>query len=256
MDDLYANWAQVYDLFYPDRGREVDAWARLAGAHGRRVLDLMCGTAEVSLGLARQGLRVVGVDRSAAMLSVGAQRLAAAADYPARNLTLVQGDACDIPVSGDQFDFVLVGGNGSFNHLGDEQADLALKELGRVLSPGGGLGLVLVNPHLLAEIEPERTFGPLRHPFPGIWLERRVHMRCDAAMGLVHIDQETRCQDGEGWNELKQSFCLRIREPEDIAEQLRTAGFYYLAFYGGYDLEPFGKWSPELLVLATRQEAT
>ena len=66
-------------------------------AHGWRVLDLMCGTAEVSLGLARQGLKVLGVDRSPAMLAVGAERLAAAADYLVRSLGLAQGNAYNVP---------------------------------------------------------------------------------------------------------------------------------------------------------------
>jgi SAM-dependent methyltransferase len=81
MGDLYAEWARVYDCYYPDRTSEVQFWDALAAQHGPRVLDLMCGTAEVSLELARRGYRVLGVDLSPAMLSVAAQRVAAAADY-------------------------------------------------------------------------------------------------------------------------------------------------------------------------------
>ncbi len=182
MQDLYADCARVYDCFYPDRSSESAFWAERARGCGLPVLDLMCGTAEVSLGLARQGLSVLGVDRSSAMLAVGTGRLAAAADYPARNLRLAQGDACDIPISDGKFGFALVGGNGSFNHLDDEQAGRALSELGRVLCPGGGLGLELVNPRLLAEIEPERTFGPLRPPPSGMRLERNVHARYESGV--------------------------------------------------------------------------
>ena len=76
MHDLYGHWAREYDCFYPDRTKEVAFWARLAGPYGGRVLDLMCGTAEVSLGLARHGYHVFGVDLSAAMLHVAAERLA------------------------------------------------------------------------------------------------------------------------------------------------------------------------------------
>jgi glycine/sarcosine N-methyltransferase len=146
VDDLYSNWARVYDLFYPARGEEVVFWANLVKDCGRHVLDLMCGTAEVSLGLARCGYRVLGVDLSPAMLAIGAGRLAAAADYPARNLTLIQANACAIPAPQHAFDFALVGGNGSFNHLSRHLVPVALGELHRVLKAGGGLGLELVNP--------------------------------------------------------------------------------------------------------------
>jgi SAM-dependent methyltransferase len=97
VSDLYANWASVYDYFYPDRAAEVAFWADLAGTHGRQVLDLMCGTAEVSLALARRGHSILGVDLSSAMLATARERLAAAADYPARRVSLALGDACAIP---------------------------------------------------------------------------------------------------------------------------------------------------------------
>jgi SAM-dependent methyltransferase len=252
MNDLYANWAQVYDWFYPDRSAEVSFWAQLAEPHGCRLLDLMCGTSEVSLGLARSGYLVLGVDRSAAMLRVGAQRLAGAADYPARNLFLAQGDATAIPAPGSAFDFALVGGNGSFNHLDSSQAQNALRELHRVLRPGGGLGMELVNPYLLQEIYPERTFGPFRSPPPGAWVEKRSSNRYDREAGLFHIGQVTRYEiDGKG-GEFECSFALHVHQPAEVQALLGAAGFVDVQLYGDYDLKPFEQWSADLFVVASR----
>lgn len=254
MKDLYARWAQVYDLFHPDRGDEVRFWHRLFGGFGCKVLDLMCGTAEVSLALARLGHRVVGLDRSAAMLAVGKKRLEAAADYPARNLSLVQGDACAIPVPYGRFEFVLVGGNGSFNHLDRDQAGVALAEMVRALSPGGGLGMELINPFLLSEIDAERVLRPLRPISPGSWVEMCVTNRYDAAAGQFHIHQTVRYElagDGGQWAE---SFVLQAWTPDQIRALLEGAGLGYIRFYGTYGLEPFDRWSSDLLVLANRGE--
>ena len=255
MKDLYANWASVYDYFYLDRSDEIDFWARQAEPFGLRLLDLMCGTAEVSLGLARRGYRVLGLDHSPAMLAVGAQRLAAAADYPARNLSPVQGDATRIPLAGDQIDFALVGGSGSFNHLGDDLAMATLRELSRVLRPGGGLGLELLNPHLLAEIDPQRSFGPLRALPPGDDLRRTTQTWYDRAHGWFHIHQVT--QYGMG-NELEQSeerFALRVWSPEQVRGLLVEAGFASVSFFGSYDLEAFDRRAPDLLVRGIRTSA-
>jgi SAM-dependent methyltransferase len=250
MSDLYANWAQVYDYFYPDRGDEVAFWARLAEPYGEWVLDLMCGTAEISLGLTRHGYRVVGVDRSAEMLAVAGERLAVAADYPARGLSLVQGDAVAIPLSDWSADFGLVGGNGSFNHLEDGPALAALRQLCRVLRPGGGLGMELVNPYLLKEVYPKRTFSPLRPTPPGLRVEKMLANRYDRKEGLFHIRQKTRYEKDGGCAEFEEVFALRVRELDEVRALLETVGFKDIRFCGDYDLGPFDCWSSDLLVFA------
>lgn len=251
MHDLYSRWARVYDYFYPDRTQEVEFWARLAGPYGRRVLDLMCGTAEVSLGLARRGCRVLGLDRSPAMLAVGGGRLAAAADHPARSLSLLLGDARAIPAPAGTFDFALAGGNGSFNHLSGGDARRALAELARVVRPGGGLGLELVNPHLLPEVYPQRHFGPFRPTPPGVQVSKTVANRYDRAAGLFQIRQATHFEiDGQA-GEFEESFALHVWLPEEVAAMLAAAGFGQVRFYGGYGLDAFDRWSSDLLVLAT-----
>jgi SAM-dependent methyltransferase len=252
MNDLYANWAWAYDYYYPDRTEEAGFWAGQAKGYGRRVLDLMCGTAEVSLELARRGYRVLGIDLSPAMLAVAGQRLAAAADYPARSLSLVQGEACTLPGASTAFDFALVGGNGSFSHLDDGRALASLREIHRLLRPGGGLGLELMNPHLLKEIYPRRTFGPLRPAPPGVVVEKSVSNRYDLQAGLFHIDQETRYEIDGQRGECAESFALRVWKPDEIQVLLTSAGFGEARTYGGYDLQPFDQWSSDLLVLADR----
>jgi SAM-dependent methyltransferase len=252
MNDLYANWDWVYDYYYPDRTDEVCFWAGQAERYGRRVLDLMCGTAEVSLELARRGCRVLGVDLSPAMLAVAGQRLAAAADYPSRNLSLVRGDACTLPIAGAAFDFALVGGNGSFSHLDDGLALTSLHEIHRLLRPGGGLGLELMNPYLLKKVTPRRTFGPLRPMPPGVVVEKSVSNRYDPQAGLFHIDQETHYEIGGQRGECAESFALRVWRPDEIQALLTGAGFGKARLYGGYDLQPFDQWSSDLLIVVDR----
>jgi ubiquinone/menaquinone biosynthesis C-methylase UbiE len=249
MDDLYGNWAQVYDTFYPDRSEEVAFWARVAARFGRRVLDLMCGTAEVSLGLARHSYRVFGLDISPAMLSVGVDRQSAAADDPAQNLSLVQGDALALPTTDDAIDFAQATGSGSLNHFDDDQAATVFAELYRVLRPGGGLGLELVNPYLLEQIDAHRTIDPLRPP-PGTWVKRLCHNRYEPATGIFHIEQVTYVEIGGQEDEFAESFRLHAWFPGQVEAMLRAAGFGGVQIYGNYGLDPFDKWSADLLVVA------
>src|SRR5213082_1248165 len=68
--------------------RDVTFWRRRAAAVEGRVLELGSGTGRVSLPLARAGIRLVGVDRSAAMLRRARERSAKASRYvpPSRDV--------------------------------------------------------------------------------------------------------------------------------------------------------------------------
>jgi ubiquinone/menaquinone biosynthesis C-methylase UbiE len=249
VNDLYGNWAQVYDIFYPDRSEDAAFWARTAAGFGRCVLDLMCGTAEVGLGLARHSYRVFGMDISPAMLSVGVERQSAAADYPARNLSLVQADVRILPTEDNAFDFAQAAGSGSLNHLDDNQAATVLAELYRVLRPGGGLGLELVNPQLLERLDEHRTIDPLRRP-PGTWVKRICHNHYEPATGIFHIEQVTHVEIDGQRDEFAESFSLHTWSPDQVRAMLRAAGFDDIQLYGSYRLEPFDTWSADLLVVA------
>ncbi|KKM10317.1 hypothetical protein SY88_14540 [Clostridiales bacterium PH28_bin88] len=79
----------VYELLLPEPGM--------------RLLDLGCGTGNYALELARRGLKVTGIDISAAMLAE-ARRKAAEAGL---DLELVEGDIHRIKLEPESFDLVL-----------------------------------------------------------------------------------------------------------------------------------------------------
>jgi SAM-dependent methyltransferase len=112
------------------------AAAHLTGA--RRVLDIGCGEGQVSrLAAAVPGVtQVVGVDPTAAMLAIAAERSGGA--------VLARSEAARLPFPDGAFDTVvacLV-----FEHI--EDVDAAIAEVGRVLAPGGRFLFFLNHPLL------------------------------------------------------------------------------------------------------------
>jgi demethylmenaquinone methyltransferase/2-methoxy-6-polyprenyl-1,4-benzoquinol methylase len=113
---------------------------RSLGLTGReRVLDLCTGTADLAIA-ARQArppaARVVGVDFAGAMLSVGADKIRRL--RLAGEIALVRGDAVRIPVADASMDALTI----AFGIRNVEDAQMASREMCRVLKPGGRLAVL------------------------------------------------------------------------------------------------------------------
>jgi SAM-dependent methyltransferase len=110
-----------------------------------RTLDLGCGEGRLARDLARLGHDIVAVDRSPTML--------AAARDAAPEMELELADAADLPFDDAAFGLVI-----AFMSLQDVD-DLAgaMREIGRVLAPGGRLCLAIVHPLNSAGVFPERA---------------------------------------------------------------------------------------------------
>jgi len=137
---LFDLWSLVYDAPLVQRlvyRPEQDAVLRaLRRQRARRILDVGCGTGLLASRLRRELPRahVVGCDFSRGMLAHAARR--------ERAPQLVQGTALALPFRDARFDAVV--STEAFHWFPDPVQ--ALRELRRVLVPGGRLLVSLVNP--------------------------------------------------------------------------------------------------------------
>jgi demethylmenaquinone methyltransferase/2-methoxy-6-polyprenyl-1,4-benzoquinol methylase len=153
---MFDRIAPVYDLMNRVMTAGLDGrWRRLtaeaAVREGDRVLDAACGTGDLAIADLKAGAsRVTGLDFSEAMLE-RARRKAP--------LVWVRGDMLALPFADATFDAATVG----FGVRNVADLELALRELRRVLRPGGRLAIL--------EITQPR--GPLK-PFFSLWFDRIV----------------------------------------------------------------------------------
>ena len=117
------------------RDRAVEALDLSAGG---RVLDLCTGTADLAVAAVRgaPGASVVGVDFAATMLRLGLAKVRELG--LTRAIRLVRGDATRIPLAAGSCDAATIG----FGIRNVAEPELALKELARVLRPGGRLAIL------------------------------------------------------------------------------------------------------------------
>jgi len=104
--------------------------ARLEGARPERILDLGCGTGQLTERLATTfpDANVVGADLSNGMIERAAERL-----VDDDTTDFVRADAQHLPIAGGTFDVVTC--TESFHWYADQQA--AAAELARLVKPGG-----------------------------------------------------------------------------------------------------------------------
>jgi demethylmenaquinone methyltransferase/2-methoxy-6-polyprenyl-1,4-benzoquinol methylase len=141
VNDLFARIARRYDLLNDLQSfglhrlwkRRVVRLAQIKP--GDRALDLCCGTGDITFALARSGADATGLDFSAQMLEVAAQRQSANLKFKTQNLKFIQGDAQQLPFPENSFDVVTVG-YGLRNLTSWERG---LDEMFRVARPGARL---------------------------------------------------------------------------------------------------------------------
>ena len=127
-------YAQTYDASVPDWPGEIDFYREMvAKPEGGAVLEIACGTGRVAIRLAQDGVEVVGLDLSPAMLEVAREKSAGMS-----NMRWVQGDMRSFEL-GEAFDLVIIPGHAFQNIITPEDQVACLACIKRHLNPGGTL---------------------------------------------------------------------------------------------------------------------
>jgi ubiquinone/menaquinone biosynthesis C-methylase UbiE len=144
MGSVFNDQAAAYDRWYAtplgqlvDRVEKEAIFALMPEVNGLRVLEVGCGTGNISLALAHRGAWVVGLDASGPML-VRAQDKTRQAGLA---VTWIRGLASRLPFMDGSFDGVMC--ILALDFMTDRK--MALQEMIRVLRPGGFVSVAILN---------------------------------------------------------------------------------------------------------------
>jgi SAM-dependent methyltransferase len=232
VSDFYDH-PELYDALLPV-GAHVPFYVDLARQQGGGVLELACGTGQITIPIAELGLPTVGLDRSHAMLTVARQRASAARAA----VSWVQGDMRDFAL-GRHFDLIFVARNSLLHLLSTTDLVAALTAVRRHLTPDGVFAFDIFNPNprLLARPRGQRfpvmevtteTFGTLQvEDTPDYDAATQVNR------GTWHISAPGK---PDAWTI---SLVMRSIFPQELPALLSAAGLELVSRFGELSGAPF-----------------
>jgi demethylmenaquinone methyltransferase/2-methoxy-6-polyprenyl-1,4-benzoquinol methylase len=202
--EMFSAIAPRYDLLNHLLSANVDKlwWRRVARTFKHIlirprawVLDLCCGTGDMAFALRRHGeqAQIIGADFSHPMLVLAGKKTAAR-----HHLKWIEADALQLPFPDESFD--LVTSAFGFRNLADY--DAGLREIRRILRPGGECGILEFN-------EPEGAFGKLYDVYFKTILPRIGRLISGNKGAYSYLPASVR----------------RFPQPEEMTARMRAAGF-------------------------------
>jgi ubiquinone/menaquinone biosynthesis C-methylase UbiE len=232
--------------------RDVPFWRRVAAAAGGAVLELGCGTGRVSLPLARAGIRLVGIDRSAPMLARARKQILKSSNPQIlKCLDLVRGDIRALPFEAGAFSMVLAPYGILQSLIRPRDLAAALASVARVLERGGSFGIDLV-PDVPKWREYENRVQ-LRGRARGAQLTLVESVRQDPKRHLTTFGQMYVERRGTETREHCFDLTFRTLSVRQMTAQLERAGFRVDAVLGDYRGRPWDDRADVWIILAKKR---
>lgn len=205
------------------------------------VLDLACGNGRHSVGMAKRGYRVVGIDLSLPMLAQAAEL----AQEENQNINFIHGDMRDLSFD-RTFDAVFCMGT-SFGYFDDVTNYKCLQGVARALKPGGSFLLEVANRDNVMLKVPDLT-----------WFEGNGSVCMEESAFDFETSRLTVMRQliMDGGRQVVNDISIRMYSLHELREMLIRAGFSVTSVSGHQATQDafFGQDSIRILIVAKREK--
>ena len=161
------------------RPRVARALLLAALSPGTRVLDVGCGKGEATVHAALAGAEVYGLDYAEGSLSLSRASLQVLPEDARKRTVLIRADAKSIPFTDESFDRIFI--LDLIEHLHDWELSTALREVRRLLKPGG---------YVVIHTLPNRWALQIGYPLARLIFRSLPHSPRRECEGTVHVSEQ------------------------------------------------------------------
>ena len=236
ISDFYDH-PDLYDALLPARGH-VPFYVDLARQQGGAVLELACGTGQLTIPVAMTGLPAVGLDQSEAMLNVARRR----ASVAGASVGFLQSDMRDFALD-RSFNLIFVARNSLLHLLSTTDLLAALTAVRRHLTPEGVFAFDIFNPDVSLLARPSGQRFPVMEVSTDVFGSLSVETTCDydPASQVNRATWYISAPDKpDAWIV---PLILRSIFPQELPLLIAAAGFELISRFGDLSSAPFGRGS-------------
>lgn len=221
-DELMAN------VDYPKWAQFMSDLAEKQGEKPINILELGCGTGNITLELLKMGYEVVGVDISEEMLEIAREKTA---DFGEKAILITQ-DITDMDFDVYEIDCVMAC-NDTFNYIVEKEELASLLDyLYPRMKKGGQLVFDISSRYKLEHILGNNVFGESFEDWAYLW-----ENFYDEQEQLITMEINIFTQENELYHRDIETHYQRAYTEEEIIDLLKKTGFREIKTYGDFEWE-------------------
>lgn len=230
----YSDFAFVYDelmneVDYNNWVKYIEDIIKNENVEVQNILELACGTGNLTIPLTKKNYDIAGIDISEEMLQVAREK----GERENVELVLLEQDIVELDFDVTNLDCILCGCDG-FNYITyDEDLEGVFSKCHELLKDNGIFIFDISSYYKLSKVIGNNMYGENRENVAYMWQNY-----FDDYENLVEMDLAffVKGEDGR-FDKFEENHLQRAYKNEEIIQLLKNAGFEYIKTYGDFKLE-------------------